>query len=357
MFFNRRIRLTAAAFCMISLTPGLAWAGKYGSFRAPSASTSIRTPSVVAPPGGCAERPDDGTDECIWQLPLERTPSVAPSPKRELSGSDRAISQETSGSALREMRRQDAVARQQQEAVAREQQDALARQRREAARADRTPPTTSASRQGTGSGGGMFSNPSWIGSTSSTSERTPPTSAPRWQRQPDWTVPPYAQPRQSYGDWNPLLMWALITSLNRPGSSEFFHNHRDDPGYRQWRADAEAQARTNADLRKKLDELDRKLAETQGQPVDKGYVPAGIDPKVAHATQPASQGGGGLIVALFLILLLGGAATMGWIEWKKRRARPRTGLEPVTTTDTLKTFAETKMNGPGAARPGSRSDR
>lgn len=322
MILTQRARAAIAALCLISLTPSLAWAGKYGSFRTSSPpSVSVRTPSVTSPvprvTAPASPAPTSGGYGSFRSQ--ERTPSVNAAPRPALTGSDRVISRETSGSALSDMRRQDTIARQ--------------------PRPTPTAPSGTASSQG-----GVFSNPNWT--RPRVTERTPPAAPPQWQRQPDWNVPSYAQPRQSYGDWNPFLMWYLIASLNRPGSSEFFHNHRDDPGYRQWRAEAEQQAKSNADLRAKLDELDKKLDEKKNDPVDAKYVPAGIDPKIAHATQPVSSGGSGWLIAFFLILLLGAVGTLAWLEWNKRRRRTRTGLEPMTNTDTLINLVKTKVTGP-----------
>jgi hypothetical protein len=238
---------------------------------------------------------------------------VAAQPRPTLTGSDRAISRQNSGSALQDMRRQDAAAR--------------------------AAPTAGAGPQtGTAPSGGAFTNPTWT--RPQVTERAPRSASPDWQRQPGWTIPSYAQPHQSYGDWNPLLMWYLIVSLNRPGSSDFFHHHRDDPGYRQWRAEAESQARTNADLRTKLDELDRKLDETKAKPVDATYVPPGIDPKIAHATQPVS--GHGWLLALLILVLLAGGGAAAWLLWSARRKATRTGLEPMSKIDVIKDFVATK---------------
>lgn len=325
MILTQQVRAVAAALCLLSITPTLALAGNYGSFRSAPAA-SIRTPSVVSAPRvsvpprvAAPAAPSSGGYGSFRQ---ERAPSVTAPPRPALTGSDRAISRETSGSALSEMRRQDSVAQQPD------------------------PPTRTAGPAV--SGGGQFSNPTWT--RPQVTERTPSTATPpQWQRQPDWNVPNYAQPRQSYGDWNPFLMWALIASLNRPSSSEFFHNHQNDPGYRQWRAEAEQQARTNADLRAKLDDLDKKLAEKKAEPINAGYVPPEIDPKVAHATHPVPSGGHSWLIALIVILLLGALGYLAWRVLSERAARSaanRMGLAPMNNTDTLVNLVKTKIHGP-----------
>jgi hypothetical protein len=70
----------------------------------------------------------------------------------------------------------------------------------------------------------------------------------------------------------------LLSNLGRPESIDFFHNHQNDPGYWQWRAEADRQAQDNADLRQRLDELDRQLAEKEGQPRNPGALPPDVPP-------------------------------------------------------------------------------
>ncbi len=316
MTASKSFRALTLAACLISLHPTLALAGKYGSFRAPS--VSIKPPPSA--PKFTAPAPSAGpTSGGYSSFRNERAPSVAPVAKPVLTGSDRDISRQSSGNALSEMRRQDAVTQ----------------QRRQDAASTSTAPTTPSGSSGT------FSKPTWT--RPEVTERTPRLSQPQWQRQPDWNIPGYAQPQQSYGDLNPLLLWALISSLNRPGSSDFFHNHRDDPGYRQWRAEAERQAKTNEDLRNKLDDLDRKLAETKDKPVDASYIPPGIDPKIAHATQPVS-GGHGWLLTLLILLILGGTAVFAWHEWT-RRHRNRKGVEPMSRIDVAKDYLQDRLGG------------
>lgn len=122
--------------------------------------------------------------------------------------------------------------------------------------------------------------------------------------------------------WDGLFLGALLSNLSRPSAGDFFHNNQNDPGYRQWRAEANQQAQDNDDLRQKLAELDRQLAEREGQPRNQGAVPGDIPPEVAKAPPsrtPESQGGS----AWVWIVVLAGGAGIAYLAWRRRR--PSTG--------------------------------
>ncbi len=78
------------------------------------------------------------------------------------------------------------------------------------------------------------------GSCRGTAYRT--STSRRWYANRGWNIPHYAWsgPRH-FGLWNGLFLWFLLSHLSRPGSAAFFYNHQNDPGYQQWRADAEQQ--------------------------------------------------------------------------------------------------------------------
>ena len=72
-----------------------------------------------------------------------------------------------------------------------------------------------------------------------------------WFGSRGWTAPDYAyRSRPSFGVWDGLFLWFLLDNLTRPGYGDFFYNHQNDPGYQQWRAEAERLARENADVRR-----------------------------------------------------------------------------------------------------------
>jgi len=103
-----------------------------------------------------------------------------------------------------------------------------------------------------------------------------------WFGDRGWAVPDYAyRTRRSFGLWDGLFLWFLLDNLTRPGYADFFHHHQNDPGYQQWRAEAERLAAENAEIRQQLDTLDRQVAQRQGQPRDPDYLPADTPPEVA----------------------------------------------------------------------------
>jgi hypothetical protein len=129
---------------------------------------------------------------------------------------------------------------------------------------------------------------------------------------------------RSFGVWDGLFLGALLSNLGRPGSGEFFHNNQNDPGYQQWRQEADRQAQDNAELRAKLDELDRQLAERDGQPRTPGALPPDIPPEVAKAppartpgvpgTGVPSTGGSGWVWAV----LLAGGGGIAYLAYQRR---------------------------------------
>ncbi len=139
--------------------------------------------------------------------------------------------------------------------------------------------------------------------------------------------------QRSFGLWDGVFLWFLLNNLGRPGATDFFHNHQDDPGYRDWRAEAERQAQNNAELRQRLDELDRRLAERQDQPRDPNYLPPDVPPEIAMAPRadartPATGEQGGGTSPLLWLLVLGGGAFL-FLAWRRRQAaQPASGRGP-----------------------------
>ena len=125
-------------------------------------------------------------------------------------------------------------------------------------------------------------------------------------------VPP-AYAYHDYGVMNGVFTYYMLSHLGDGGGS-YFYNHYDDPGYQAWRADAERQARDNADLRQQLAALDSQLAQKQGQPRDPSYVPAGTPTAVVAANpmqqdaaaqvQPTKKHGHALVWILVVVVIL-----------------------------------------------------
>ncbi|MGE0713909.1 MAG: DUF2491 family protein [Alphaproteobacteria bacterium] len=149
-----------------------------------------------------------------------------------------------------------------------------------------------------------------------------------WQPQPGWSPPSYAQNAPSrFGIWDGLMLWYLLDTLNRPGHARAFNDNRDDPGVRQWRAEAEQRAATDPALRTKLDDLDRQLAQLRGETPEPGRLP----PDLAAAS-PSS--GGGFMNFLVILLLLAAFAFITWRFFRGRRAAVAAKEGPVRPIDT-----------------------
>lgn len=161
----------------------------------------------------------------------------------------------------------------------------------------------------------------------------------QWYGQQGWSAPPLSAPLPAYGAgrsfgvWDGLFLWSLLSNLGRPGATDFFHNHRDDEGYRAWRTEADRLAQENAEVRRRLEELDGQLAEKEGQPKDPNYLPPDVPPAVAVAPSgewepdeavrtpsvaPASGGGSG--GGFVLPVVLAGAGVLGFLAWQRRRS-------------------------------------
>jgi Protein of unknown function (DUF2491) len=328
----------AAAAAVVAAVPGEAEArprssGGYSrpggsSARTPSfggGRAAVRTPST----SGGYGRPYATSPGYPARLPSTAGPSAG----------DRAFSRQQSADALGRYRDQQAAARQ--------------------AQAPRFPPAAPAD----GSrpyGGGTSGNYGRGGSYGGYGPRAGYGSG--WFGSRGWTAPDYAyRSRPSFGVWNGLFLWFLLDNLTRPGYGDFFYNHQNDPGYQQWRAEAERLARENADVRQKLDTLDRQVAAKQGQPQDPDYLPPDTPPEVAVAagedartpsTADVAGGGAGLGVPSMLVLALAGGAIV-FVIWRRRssgRAAARAGGGgPVDTLRSAGNILRHKLSGEGYA--------
>ena len=140
---------------------------------------------------------------------------------------------------------------------------------------------------------------------------------------------------RSFGVWDGLFLGYLLNNLTRAGSVDFFRNHQDDPGVREWRQQAERQAQDNAELRERLDRLDRELAQRGDgqQPRDPNYLPPDVPPEVALAPPPApandartptvgaaqADGSGGSGGGMWLPLLVVGGGGLAFLSLRRRR--------------------------------------
>ncbi len=87
----------------------------------------------------------------------------------------------------------------------------------------------------------------------------------------------------SFGLWDAAFLYGMLSLANRPNSAAFAYHHQNDPGYQQWRRQAEEQAKTDAELRNQLAEMDKQVAamKAQGVKVDPAYLPKGVPPELA----------------------------------------------------------------------------
>ncbi len=271
-----------------------------GGGRSSSSSGSSRSSGGYSRPGTSSRTPSFSTSPSPSRTPSSggyarpSAPTATPYAPPPSAG-DQAISRDRSSQALQQQRAA-------QEAQRRQAQPA--------------PPAS-------GGGWGGSSGSSWWGTDRRTpSYAPPPPAASTWFGRQGWSAPPYAAagPR-SFGVWDGLFLWFMLDHLSRPGYAGFFRSHADDPGVRAWREQADAMAQDNADLRRKLAELD--TAKTQGG--DTGWVEVPTDIPQAAALAPTGRdrtpqtegmGWGG---TLFAVLLVGGAAALAYMALRRRR--------------------------------------
>lgn len=282
--YPRRFRRWAAILGVVLAcvaAPGDSFGRASGGYSRPGGS--VRTPSVG---GGGSYRTPSQSGGYSRPSPSAVRPPVWTAPQ---SPGDRSFSEGRSGAALNSYRSQQDAARRPPEV---------------------SPPPTRSQEQ-------YQYAPRTYGAS-----RVPDRSG--WFNDRGWSAPPsgYYGGNRNFGMWSGLFLGAMLSNLGRPGSADFFHNNQNDPGYRQWRAEADRQAQNNADLRQRLDELDRQLAERGNQPRNPGELPADVPPEVAQATPTrtpgvaADEGSAGWI----WIVLLVGAGGIAYLVWRRRHS-------------------------------------
>jgi hypothetical protein len=133
-------------------------------------------------------------------------------------------------------------------------------------------------------------------------QRRPEPAAPPgswWGQSRSYPAPPqaYAGSQSRYGVWDAVLLWSLLNAATSNRSSDFFRRNQTDPGYLQWRADADRLAANDPAVAAKLAQVDRQLAEQN-----------------SRAPPPATGGGSEI---LLLVLVLGGGGLL--LLWRMRR--------------------------------------
>ncbi len=289
--------------------------------RTPSFSTGPSTSRVpsAGSSGGYARPPSSGGYARPQTSPSYGFPGTA-SPSQ--SGGDLSVSRRSSGEALDRYR---------------------AQQERERTPPVTAPPPSTAQRPQSGSGSGWGWN--WGGGSSGgwgqRRSGYPPAGYPGgyapggWYG--GWNPPGWAyRSAPRFGIWDGLFLWFLLDNLTRPGYADWFHNHQNDPGYQQWRAEADRRAQDDADLKRRLDELDGRLRTQQDQPRDPNYLPPDVPKEVAQGDataevnanadrapsdqSPEPSGGGFGMGALLVVVLLGGAGVVAVMVLRRRSA-------------------------------------
>ncbi|PWR19136.1 DUF2491 family protein [Zavarzinia compransoris] len=128
--------------------------------------------------------------------------------------------------------------------------------------------------------------------------RTDPDDPSGYYRDRGYRMPDAYGGRSSFGIFDAITLWFLLDTLTDSSHADFFRDNRDDPGYREWRAEAERMAASDPDLKAKLAALDRELAAAPGDPGRAGQLPADV---------PGGAGGGGslgLVIAVILVAVV-----------------------------------------------------
>jgi TRAP transporter TAXI family solute receptor len=76
--------------------------------------------------------------------------------------------------------------------------------------------------------------------------------------------------------WDAMFLYMMLDNSN----NSFAYNQYNNAGYQGWRQEANMQARENAELRAKLDRLDREVSQMSGTR-DTNYLPEGVDADIA----------------------------------------------------------------------------
>jgi hypothetical protein len=131
------------------------------------------------------------------------------------------------------------------------------------------------------------------------------------------------------GPLTAVALWAALNSLSSPNSVQYFHNYQDDPGYVQWRREADREAAQNPAVAAKLDQLDTQLAQMENHP---------RNPSAPPSLQPARapEGGSGFILPVLFIGIV--VLVLLWF-WRRRIAQPAVaGATPGLTGSTETRF-------------------
>ncbi len=106
----------------------------------------------------------------------------------------------------------------------------------------------------------------------------------------NWTPQTYVyQSSPSFGMWDCMFWWMILDNMNDKNQYAAAYHHSDDPGYQEWRKEAEKLSETNADLKAKLEALDKNVSSLNGTAKDTAYLPAGVSAEVVLANDVLSS--------------------------------------------------------------------
>jgi len=89
----------------------------------------------------------------------------------------------------------------------------------------------------------------------------------------------------SYGMWDTIFLYSMLSSMNNNNASRFAYNHQNDADYQQWRREADRLSQDNAELRAQLAQIDAGSSTYKGQAINPDYIPDGIDADIAMSQE------------------------------------------------------------------------
>lgn len=280
---NAAVVLVMSAFLVLSPGSADAKASSSSSSGRSSSSNGYSRPTSPSPPAPPSAAPStttspSGSSAKGYALPGQAPAAAATTAPRAQSGSDAALSRQTSGSALKN----------------------YSAQQERAAYAKSAPPAP-VTPAFSGYTGRYSSYDSWYSSRSS------------WYGGMGWGPPVYAyRSYPSFGMWDALFLWFMLDSISNASHTAWFYNHQQDPGYVDWRREADRLSADDADLKQKLADLDARTQAMNGEPRDPNYMPPDAKPELALASehavapQPPSTGHPTLYFLLGMAVVVGG---------------------------------------------------
>jgi hypothetical protein len=116
----------------------------------------------------------------------------------------------------------------------------------------------------------------------------------------------YPGGQSRYGVWDAVMLWSLLNAVTSSRSDAFFRQNQSDPGYQQWRTDADRLAANDPALKQKLSQLDSQLSR--------------------EPPPPPSSDGTDVVLA---VLVFGAAGMAGlWVLRRRIAASPALGGMP-----------------------------